>query len=281
MATSGTSGGRGGTSGSGWTRPRILAVMIAGFVAILLIVGVANVASMTADLELAHVPVTHWHVWVWEGSSIVLWLLLAPLIWIMVAWARPPQMAWMWAVPLHLLATLPISLLHVGGSVLLRDLAYALAGDHYDFGAWWPRWFYEYRKDVATYAQMAALAALAQWALARVGPAPVVEARSAPTLEVQEGAVTHRVPIDEIDLVTAAGNYVELAWRGRTLLHRATLAAVEAELGDAFVRIHRSRIVRRAAIRSVETNQAGDFEVTLASGEKAKGSRRYRAGLEG
>jgi len=54
------------------------------------------------------------------------------------------------------------------------------------------------------------------------------------------------------------------------------LSAVEAELGDAFLRIHRGRLVRRAAIRRIETDKSGDFTVELASGASLRGSRRYR-----
>lgn len=80
--------------------------------------------------------------------------------------------------------------------------------------------------------------------------------------------------------VEAAGNYVEIAWRDRRLLHRATLSAVEATLAPAFVRIHRGRLVRRAAIRTLETERSGDFTVTLASGATLRGSRRYRSDVE-
>lgn len=92
--------------------------------------------------------------------------------------------------------------------------------------------------------------------------------------------MTHHVPADEIESVSAAGNYVEIGWGPRTLLHRATLATVTEELGGAFVRIHRSHLVRRAAIRRVETDKSGDFTVSLASGKALRGSRRYRAGVE-
>jgi len=62
-------------------------------------------------------------------------------------------------------------------------------------------------------------------------------------------------------------------------LQRSTLAAAEAELGDSFVRIHRGLIVRRAAVRRIETDKSGDFTVMLASGAEARGSRRYRERL--
>ena len=84
----------------------------------------------------------------------------------------------------------------------------------------------------------------------------------------------------QIDWVRAAGNYVELRWEGRTLLHRSTLAALADQLGAGFVRIHRGRLVRRDAIRSVETDKSGDFTVTLASGATLRDSRRYRSSLQ-
>jgi DNA-binding LytR/AlgR family response regulator len=121
------------------------------------------------------------------------------------------------------------------------------------------------------------VAAIAQWAIARAATPAAGERR---VIEISDGAVRHNVPLDEIESVAAAGNYVEIDWRGRSLLHRATLAGVENDLaGQGFVRIHRSRLVRRAAIRRVETRQSGDFEVELDSGVRLKGSRRYRAGL--
>ena len=58
------------------------------------------------------------------------------------------------------------------------------------------------------------------------------------------------------------------------------LAAVEEALGPGFARIHRGQLVRRAAIRRIETDRSGDFTVTLEGGTALRGSRRYRAGLQ-
>ncbi len=33
----------------------------------------------------------------------------------------------------------------------IREAVYRLMGEHYDFGVWWPNWFYEYRKDFVAY----------------------------------------------------------------------------------------------------------------------------------
>ena len=171
------------------------------------------------------------------------------------------------------LATVPVSLAHVLAMVALRKLVYAAGGESYDFGPWPMALLYEYRKDVATYLLASVFLSFAQWLLAHPGPAAPGDDD---VLLVTDGSVTHRVPVDAIESASAAGNYVEIVWGGRTLLHRSTLAALAARLGPGFARIHRGRIVRRAAVRSVETDRSGDFAVTLESGTVLRGSRRFR-----
>ncbi len=198
-----------------------------------------------------------------------------PAVWWLLRRARPPRLGWPAVVALHGAATVPVSLAHVLAMIGLRKLAYAVIAQSYHFD--WPgALLYEYRKDVATYLLVAGYLAYAQWLLAR--PAP--ESAPAPrVLEVADGSVTHRVPVDAIRWAASAGNYVELGWGPRTLLHRSTLAALAEQLGPEFARIHRGRLVRRDAIRSIETDKSGDFTVTLEDGATLRGSRRYRDAL--
>lgn len=267
-----TSGGWRGMNGA----QRRLALMLgAGFLVILAVIMVANATSMVSDFAAAHIPVSREHIWLFEATSIFAWLTAAPAIWWLVAQLRRARLPW-WAVALIVAAaTVPASLWHIGLMVALRMLVYALQGQHYTFtvGGANPI-LYEYRKDVGTYLQFAAIALVAQWLIARAATPESIAPRR--TLEVNDGAVKHNVPLDEIESISAAGNYVEIGWAPRTLLHRATLASVEAELGDAFVRIHRGRLVRRDAVRRIETDKSGDFTVELASGASVRGSRRYR-----
>ena len=90
----------------------------------------------------------------------------------------------------------------------------------------------------------------------------------------------HFVPLAEVVWVEAAGNYVELHRGADGLLHRASLADMERRLANAgFVRIHRSRLVRRDAVAAVESKPTGDFVVRLRDGRELSGSRRYRRPL--
>ena len=277
--TSVTSGGEAGTNGA---RMRLALVMAAVFLFVLVLITIGNAESMMSEFAAAHVPVSPWHVWTWEVTSIIAWLSMLPLLWWAVAWLRPPRVSWTLIGLLLVGGAIVASAWHIGLMIALRQIVYAFAGEHYHFaGAIQNPYLYEFRKDVPTYVEFVALALLCQWLLARVGehpPAP--ELPKGRFLAVGDGAVTHQVPIDEILLVTAAGNYVEIDLGSRTLLHRATLAGVEAELGGRFARIHRSRLVNRDAIRRIETNQSGDFELALADGRSVKGSRRYRGEVE-
>lgn len=84
----------------------------------------------------------------------------------------------------------------------------------------------------------------------------------------------------DVAWVEAAGNYVELHRQGEAVLHRASLTAMAQRLERAgFVRIHRSRLVRRDAIAEVVSKTSGDFVVRLRDGRELAGSRRYRRPL--
>ncbi|QIG81373.1 LytTR family DNA-binding domain-containing protein [Stakelama tenebrarum] len=265
----GTSGGSRGTSG-GW----IAAVLFVALTAIHLVVNALSQRS-DFDSEPAH------HIWLWEASSALGWCLLAWPIWHAVALLRPPRAGWPAAVGAHLALSVAASAIHVAVMVALRKAVYAGWGETYVFADNLPAsLIYEYRKDLLTYVQIAASFGLIRWiAESRIVPIAREQTAPAPVLEIADGAVTHRVPVAEIDWAASAGNYVEIGRGERTLLHRSTLTALADRLGEDFVRIHRGRLVRRAAVARIETDRSGDFTVTLAGGQTLRGSRRYRGGL--
>ena len=275
----GTSGGWRGMTGA---QRRVALAYGAGFLVVLLVVMIANATSMVADFAANDVPVTPAHAWLFEVSSIVAWLTEVPVIWWLVLRIKRWWPRWWWIALALAGFTFIGSAWHIALMVAIRKGVYLLGGEHYTFtmGLADP-WLYEYRKDVATILQFAGLALIGQWLIVRAGDAEPATRTAGParTMTITDGAVTHHVPLHEIERVSSAGNYVEIAWAHRMLLHRATLGAMEEELGMDFVRIHRSHLVRRDAVRQVETDRSGDFTVTLASGAEVRGSRRYRAGI--
>ena len=275
-----TSGGPDVTDGA---QRRVAAVLAIGFITIIVAITIGNAESTISDLAAAGVAEEPRHVWIWEITSVLAWMTALPAIWAVSRRLRIRTASWPKTVLIAILGVPIASAWHVGAMIGLRHLIYAANGESYSFkGGIADPYLYEFRKDVATYLQFVGAVVLTQWLLRRAIPSAdrqaMVEATS-PFLDIIDGTIKHRVPVMEIAHVTAAGNYVEVATTRQTLLHRATLAAVEAQLGADFIRIHRSRIVRRLAIRRIEADRSGDFTVVLDSGAELRGSCCYRATL--
>ena len=278
---SGTNGGAAGTKRIG---PRTLTLLMVGALfAYGLIRITSNVYSYLADRHAFGREVAAATAWAYEGSSLAAWSLLILGCWFSVGFFRPPRFGWPAAIAIHAALALPVSLAHIALMVGFRMLIWSLGGESYAFQS--PDGspiLYELRKDLATYAELILLIFLMQWLIAHYAEEPAAAPSPPATLAVGDGSVTHHLPLAEIEHIAAAGNYVEIAWRGQRLLHRATLTAIEAELaGAGFARIHRSRLVRKSAVRRVVTHKSGDFDVEMASGEVLRGSRRFRENVEG
>jgi two-component system LytT family response regulator len=89
------------------------------------------------------------------------------------------------------------------------------------------------------------------------------------------------IPIDDVDWMEAAGNYVRLHAGRESHLLRDTMTHLEETLDtETFLRIHRSTIVNVARIRELQPTFGGDYVVILRDGARLQLSRRYRAALE-
>lgn len=89
------------------------------------------------------------------------------------------------------------------------------------------------------------------------------------------------VPLDDVDRLSAADNYVRLHAGPHHHLVRGTLVALLGRLpGGDFVRVHRSHAVRVDRIVEIEPTGRGDFRVVLRNGDEVVGSRRYREELD-
>ena len=270
----GTSGGPAGTGGMAPLTARRWAFAVLALLAA--VQGYANGVSRLDDLRGAGSSVAGWQIAIDEATSLAAWYLLMVAIWHFSAWARPPRLAALATLAAHAAMCVLVSLAHVALFVAFRYGAYALAGTPYHFtddlaGSL----LYEFRKDAVSYF----IIVLAMEAVRHFTRPPVAAKQAPAALSVIDGAVTHRVPLADIAWAEAAGNYVTLHLRGRTLLHRTTLGALEGELGPEFARIHRSRLVRRDAVRRLTGGQSGDFTVMLDDGTELRGSRRFRDGL--
>jgi two-component system LytT family response regulator len=85
------------------------------------------------------------------------------------------------------------------------------------------------------------------------------------------------VPVDGILWIEAADKYVELHMVDRTYLVRQTVQSLEESLDPKqFVRIHRSTIVRKAAVRGLHPLFHGDYLMRLSNGTELTLSRNFR-----
>jgi len=85
--------------------------------------------------------------------------------------------------------------------------------------------------------------------------------------------------VADIHWLEAADNYVTLHALGREWLLRRTLAGLLADLGDGFIRVHRSTAVAWAQVAEVRPNDKGDALLRLRDGTELACSRAHRAAL--
>lgn len=273
-----TSGGWSGTSGVDRRAPL---VAFAIFFAVGLAFAVVNALSEIDERARLGRPVETWEPWCWELTSLAGLLIVAPAVFAASQRLRPPRLSLPATLAVHLALSVPFSVAHVAIMIALRHAAYAALGDSYQSaGGALEVLVYEYRKDLISYAVLALLPHVAARLATPRDTGPAAAAAAEHRIEVRDGSRTVRLAPADIEWAQAAGNYVELFGAFGTLLHRRTLAALEEELRPhGFSRVHRSRIVRAASIAAIETRPSGDFDVTLASGARIAGSRRYRANL--
>jgi two-component system, LytTR family, response regulator len=93
---------------------------------------------------------------------------------------------------------------------------------------------------------------------------------------VRRGNTHHFVPVDQIDWIDVADNYLQLHTGARAHLYRGTMKEIEAELDPQhFVRIHRCVMVAVDRIAAIHTQDIGGYLVELKDGTQLRSSRAY------
>ncbi len=119
-------------------------------------------------------------------------------------------------------------------------------------------------------------------ALERVRAARTPGAQAAELVVAAAGGRVAFLRFAEIDWIEAAGNYLRLHAGAAVHLARGTLEALQPRAeSHGFVRVHRSHLVRVAAIAALHPAGSGDLELVLRDGTRLRASRRQRAALEG
>lgn len=219
----------------------------------------------------------------WEMSSIVTIILLAPVLFVAVRRMRRVS-GWPLRVGLAVAAIIAFSALHIAGMVGLRKLAMFMVGGSYDFHFSVATLIYEFRKDVITCLLIGGTLWLmdsrreARQSRSLVTAAPAELSSASHMVWLRDRSSRIRIEPRDILWISSAGNYVEYALTGgRSHLVRATLASEEARLSRFNIaRVHRTRLVNLSRVTGLKPGPSGDFELILDTGQAIAGSRRYR-----
>lgn len=228
-----------------------------------------------------------WEPLSWEVSSAVMILLLIPLgISIHDRWLV--LRSFKQKIILHILLTLPFSLVHIIGMVAIRHAWYGLMGEQYFFGDWLMEFLYEYRKDAQTYLTVLIVVLGYRLIVRRLqGEASYIQEGETQTeietdphkperLLIKKLGREFLIQVQDIEWIEASGNYANLHIKGAVYPMRITMEKLEKLLPDNFVRIHRSTIVDMQQVKEVIPQDSGDYQIKLHQGTELTLSRRYR-----
>jgi two-component system LytT family response regulator len=98
---------------------------------------------------------------------------------------------------------------------------------------------------------------------------------------IRTGGRVFFLPVEDIDWLEAADNYVRIHAKGDIHVVRQTLQHMEESLPQSiFVRVHRSAIINVTRIREIQPWFSGEYTVLLQDGSSVHTSRRFRGRLE-
>jgi hypothetical protein len=266
-----------------------------GFWVLVLSIQIAfNSVVAWLDVGRARGDVAFWQPFVWELSSNLAIGLLIPLLVLFerrfpLRWAGLPRnLGW------HFGASIAFSVTHVLLMVLLRHVAYAMAGEPYRYGHWPSEMAYEYLKDVRSYVLILLAVFSYRLILLRLqGEARVLDeaeppagAPPAPTAPRPERFLVRKlrreflIAATDIEWLQAQGNYLGLHVNGHDYLLRSTLTDFLEQLDPArFARVHRSYAVNLDRVAEIEPLDGGDAQLKMKDGTQVPCSRRYRDAL--
>ena len=100
-------------------------------------------------------------------------------------------------------------------------------------------------------------------------------------LAVRSGERIDLVPVELIDFIESANNYVVLHRGTRQYTMAETLTALTAKLDPKrFIRVHRGRIVNTSKIVAIHPMFSGTYELELRSGFRIATGRLYKAEVQ-
>jgi hypothetical protein len=250
---------------------------------VILSIYVVNALSVTTELRWSGSNYPSLYPWVLEGTAIIAMIIGLPLI-LWLGRRFPVEIGRLsTSLPIHLVGLLVYGLIQVILMVSFRTLVWPLAFDaQFVFGHSALDFFtYELRKQAMAYVgiQMVLSTNMTIERLRLEAREAKREAQTNNRITLRCGGRTHLVEARGFVYARAAGNYLEARFEAGEQLARMTLTDLERLLTEAGidpVRVHRSWLVNRDAITEIAPTGEGDVTLTLKSGDRIPGSRRYR-----
>lgn len=105
----------------------------------------------------------------------------------------------------------------------------------------------------------------------------VADDRYDPNLRIKDRGHISIVPVEDVDYIDAAGDYMCIHVDEKTHILRETMKTMEQRLDPkVFQRVHRSTIVNLDKVTEVKPHSNGECFLTLSGGTELKVSRSYK-----
>ena len=231
------------------------------------------------------IPVEPWKFTLYEASSVVVILALFPLLPFQVSRGFPGVHPWPRLLAVHGGGVLAFSIVHIAAMVALRKLFYPVffEGSYVFTDNVLREFTYELRKDALTYVMGAGIVVLVrEIAAGRKALSDAKQTASLQMLTYRSGGRTVMLPAARFLSARSEGNYAVLETTDGSHFVRTTLKGLLGDLEQAGVeaiRVHRSHIVAKSALREAIPTGNGDLIVKLEGGSEVPVSRRYRDAL--
>jgi two-component system LytT family response regulator len=100
-------------------------------------------------------------------------------------------------------------------------------------------------------------------------------------IAVRDGERFDLVPVESIDWIESANNYVQLHCGSKHYLLGESLTSIESRLNPArFLRVHRGRIVNLSRVLAIHPMLSGAYEMELRSGTRLSTGRQYKDAVQ-
>lgn len=99
-------------------------------------------------------------------------------------------------------------------------------------------------------------------------------------LKVSRGKASLYIPLKDIVFIKANGNYLLVHDEKDQYKLRSSLGGLSDELTDEFLQVHRSVIINKPKVKSIEHWRNGEYLITMINGQNVASSRSYSGVLQ-